>query len=113
VEIARRNEIRREANLPLLSITKELRRMKDQETREEFERFEAVHAKAVWEKVLKARRAAEGNPCWRPSWTEGLANQSQVPKFSGTIFAARRVASLNSGAADALPPTSQSNLMAT
>jgi hypothetical protein len=30
LDIARRNEIRREANLPLLSITKELRRMKDQ-----------------------------------------------------------------------------------
>jgi hypothetical protein len=31
LEIARRNKIRREANLPLLSIAKELRRMKTQE----------------------------------------------------------------------------------
>ena len=37
IEIARRNEIRREANLPLLSIAKELRRMKKQEELEEFD----------------------------------------------------------------------------
>jgi hypothetical protein len=56
LEIARRNEIRREAKLPLLPIAKELRRTKKQEELEEFERFEAVHGKAVWEDVLKARR---------------------------------------------------------
>ena len=67
MEIARRNEIRREAKLPLLSIAKELRRMKKQEELEEFERFEAVHGKAVWQEVLKERREAEGNPNWQPT----------------------------------------------
>ena len=105
LEIARRNEIRREANLPLLSIAKELRRMKKQEELEEFERFEAAHGKAVWEEVLKARREAEGNPNWRPSWMEGVSYQSQVYKIlREQFYAARRVASLNSGAADALKP---------
>jgi hypothetical protein len=80
LDIARRNEIRREANLPLLSITKELRRMKDQEKLEEFERFEAVYGKAVWEEVLKARREAEGNPNWRPNWMVGMCLQSQLRK---------------------------------
>jgi hypothetical protein len=80
LEIARRNEIRREAKLPLLPIAKELRRMKKQEELEEFSRFEAVHAKVVWEEVLKARRKAEGNPNWRPSWMEGMCLQSQVHK---------------------------------
>jgi hypothetical protein len=93
-EIARRNEIRREANLPLLSISKELRRMKDQETREEFERFEAAYGKAVWNKVLKQRREARGNPNWLPSWMEGVSYQTQVRKILWEQFyAASRVGS--------------------
>jgi hypothetical protein len=80
LEIARRNEIRREASLPLLSVAKELRRMKDQETSEEFSRFEAVYGEAVWEEVLKARREAEGNPNWQPNSLQGMYLQSQVHK---------------------------------
>ena len=71
---------------------------------EEFERFEEVHGKAVWQEVLKPRREAEG-PNWRPSWIEGVAYQTLVNKILWEQFyAARRVASLNSGAADALKP---------
>src|SRR6476659_7352786 len=81
LEIARRNEIRREAKLPLLPIAKELRRIKRQEELEEFERFEAAHGKAVWQEVLKPRREAEGNPNWRPSWMEGVHYQSEVSKI--------------------------------
>jgi hypothetical protein len=93
LEIARRNELRQKANLPLLSIPKELRRMKKQEDLEEYEQFEAVHAKAVWDEVLKPRREAEGNPTWRPSWMEGVHYQSQVHKilwqqfYAGSGFA--------------------------
>ena len=47
LDIARRNELRREAKLPLLPIAKELRRMRKQEELEEFSRFDAVHGKAV------------------------------------------------------------------
>ena len=91
LEIARRNEIRREAKLPLLPIAKEPRRIKRQEDLEEFERFEAVHGKAVWEEVLKARREAEGNPNWRPSWMEGVPYQSEVSKIlRGQFYAARQ-----------------------
>ena len=82
LEIARRNELRREAKLPLLPIAKELRRIKRQEELEEFERFEAVHAEAVWQEVLKPRREAEGDPNWRPSWMEGVSCQTQVNKIS-------------------------------
>ena len=81
LEIARRNELRREAKLPLLPIVKELRRIKRQEELEEFERFEAVHAEAVWQEVLKPRREAEGDPNWRPSWMEGVSCQTQVNKI--------------------------------
>jgi len=78
LEIACRNELRREANLPLLSIPQELRRMKRQEDLEEFERFEAANGKAVWHEVLKRRREAEGNPNWRPNFMEGMRYQNQV-----------------------------------
>jgi hypothetical protein len=91
LEIARRNEIRREAKLPLLPIAKELRRMKKQEELEEFERFEAVHGKAVLQEVLKERREAEGNPNWRPTWMEGVRCQSEVYKIlRGQFYATRR-----------------------
>jgi hypothetical protein len=103
LEIARRNEIRRAAKLPLLPIAKELRRIKRQEDLEEFERFEAVHGKAVWQEVLKERREAEGNPDWRPNWMEAVSYQSKVYKILREQFCeARRMASLKSGAADAL-----------
>jgi hypothetical protein len=104
VEIARRNEIRREAKLPLLPIAKELRWIKQQEELEEFSRFEAAYGKAMWQEVLKPRREVEG-PNWRPSWMEGVSYQTQVNKIlRQKFYAARRVASLNSGAADALKP---------
>ena len=114
--IARRNEIRREAKLPPLSVVKELRRIKRQEELEEFERFEAVHAEAVWQEVLKPRREAEGDPNWRPSWMEGVSYQTQVNKIlRQKFYAARRVASLNSGGGGRpeIASRSQSNLMAT
>ncbi len=78
LEIERRNLLRAEANLPLLSITKELRRMKQQEVSEEFERFAATHGRAVWEEVLKRRRDAEGNPNWRANSLEGMCHHSKV-----------------------------------
>jgi hypothetical protein len=87
-EIARRNEIRGEANLPLLSTTRELRRMTRQEELEEFERFEEVNGKALWEEVLKARREAKGNPNWRPSWMEGVGYRTQVRKVLWERFTA-------------------------
>ena len=89
IEIARRNEIRREANLPLLSIAKELRRMKQQEELETFSRFEAAYGKAVWDEVLKPRREAEG-PNWRPSWIEGMCYQNQVFKIARQQFQVER-----------------------
>ncbi len=57
LEIECRNEIRREANLPLLSVAKELRRMKEKDDRQKFsEAFGPFAAKpfdAVWNEVAK------------------------------------------------------------
>jgi len=90
VEIALRNELRQEAKLPLLSVPKELRRMK------EAGRTGGVRPirgglREGGVGVLKARREAEGNPNWRPSWMEGLHYQSEVSKIlRGQFYAARQ-----------------------
>ena len=83
LEIHRRNELRQAGQLPPLSITKELRRMKHQEELEAFCRFEAVHGRAVWAQVLEARRA-EGNPNWRPNWMEGVRCQKVLHRGAPT-----------------------------
>jgi hypothetical protein len=78
LEIERRNELRREAALLPLPIVRVLRRIKQQEDAQEFERFEAAHGKAIWEEILKPRREVEGNPNWRPTWMEGMQYENQV-----------------------------------
>ena len=93
-EIAKRNQIREEAGLPLLSIAKELRRMKTAEEQAEFEAFAAVHRRAVWDEVLAPERKRRGQPDWRPtSFMEGLAFQSQVNKMLREQFKARATTS--------------------
>jgi len=83
LEIGRRNEIRREAGLPLLSVTRESRRVKKREDAHEFEQFAAAHEKAVWEQLLKASREAKGDPKWRPNSLQGMAYQPEkvMPYF--------------------------------
>ena len=69
-KIAARNRIREEAGLPLLSIPRELRRMKQAADATAFERFAAVHRQSVWEEVLTRLREATGEPNWHPSTLE-------------------------------------------
>jgi hypothetical protein len=90
LEIHRRNELRRVAQLPPLSIPKELRRMKQQEELEAFRGFEATHGHAAWEQVLEARRQAEDDPNWRPSWMEGMHYTNQVHAALRARFGAKR-----------------------
>jgi hypothetical protein len=81
-EIAQRNRVREEARLPLLSIPRELRKIKNAEIAAEFELFFAQHRQAVWDEVLAPVREAKGDPNWRPSrLMEGLAFQAQVSKI--------------------------------
>ena len=90
-EIVARNRIRAEACLPLLSIPKELRRMKTVDDAAEFERFAAHHSEAIWEEVLAPVREAKGNPHWRPTgMMEGLGYQAQISKILHERFAAQR-----------------------
>jgi hypothetical protein len=89
--IVARNRIREEARLPLLSIPKELRRMKEAADTAEFEAFADVHRGAVWDEVLAPTREAKGNPHWRPTgMMEGLAYQTRVSKILHERFMAQQ-----------------------
>ena len=89
-EIARRNKVRAEAGLPLLSITKELRRMKKVDDDAEFDAFAIVHRQAVWDEVLALVRQARGEPKWWPrGWMEGLGYQAQVSRILRKRFLAK------------------------
>jgi|ERR1700730_6288358 len=86
-EIAARNIIREEAGLPLLSIPKELRRMKQVADAAAFEEFTERHRQAVWNEVLGPVRETRGEPNWYPSrLMEGLAFQAQVGKIMRERF---------------------------
>jgi hypothetical protein len=81
-EITARNRIRAEACLPLLSISKELRRMKEADDASEFERFANAHRAAVLDEVLATKRQTRGEPNWRPSgWMEAMAVQSEFSRI--------------------------------
>jgi hypothetical protein len=83
LEIYRRNELRQAAQLPPLSIPKELRRMKRPEELEAFQRFETAQGPAFWAQVLEARGRAEGNPNGGPiGWRASTIRMKSAP-FSG------------------------------
>ena len=77
-EIALRNRLRKEAGLPLLSVVKELRRMKTVEDGERFNQFVALHKKAVWNQVLKSVRDGMGDANWSLNSITGMAIQANV-----------------------------------
>ena len=80
-EITARNRIRKEACLPLLSIPKELRRMKEAADAAAFEAFADANRGTVWDEVLATMREARGEPNWHPSgWMEAMAFQSEVSR---------------------------------
>jgi hypothetical protein len=92
-EIGRRNQLRREAKLPLLSVAREIRRMKETDDRQKFWEvfgpFAEKHRQAVWDEVLKPRCELEA-PNWRPNWIEGMAYQGEVFRVLRERFEAER-----------------------
>jgi hypothetical protein len=92
-EITARNRIREEACLPLLSIPKELRRMKEAADRAEFEAFADANRSTVWEEVLATKRQGRDEPNWQPSgWMEAMAFQSEVSRILRQRFNSSRKA---------------------
>jgi hypothetical protein len=66
-EIAERNRIRQEAGLPLLSVPKELRRMKETADAEKSRKFADAHRKRLYNKMLARARRQCGDPDWAPT----------------------------------------------
>jgi len=90
-EIIARNRIRAEACLPLLSIPKELRRMKEAADTAEFEAFAAINRQSVLEEVLAPMREAKEQPNWRPiGWMEGLGFETRDSKILHERFIAQQ-----------------------
>jgi hypothetical protein len=96
-EIAKRNRIRQENGLPLLSIAKELRRMKTAEEEAKFEAFSAIHRESVWDEALSRSARGEGN---RTGNHRGL--------WKGWHFNRRSTESFMNGSKLALLPTRHS-----
>ena len=90
-EIIARDRIRAEACLPLLSIPKELRRMKEAADAAAFEAFADANRDTVWDEVLATKRQGRGEPNWHPSgWMEGMAFQPEVSRILRQRFDASR-----------------------
>jgi hypothetical protein len=66
-EIDERNRVRQEAGLPLLSIPRELRRMKHAADAEKFRNFAKAHRGRIYEKMLARVRRQCGDPQWTPT----------------------------------------------
>jgi hypothetical protein len=78
-QIARRNELRRQAGLPLLSVATELRRIKSSQTDQRFATFAAAFQPRVRAKLLSRRRRLCSDPTWRPTgWFAGIEFESSV-----------------------------------
>jgi hypothetical protein len=97
-EIASRNIMRAEAGLPLLSIPRELRRMKQVTDAMAFEEFADRHSQEVWDEVLAPVRETKGQPNWCPTrLMEGLAFQAQVSKILRERFKVAQTSPNRSG----------------
>lgn len=78
-EITRRNALRSEAHLPLLSTAKEIRQMKQAEAAQDFTKFAERFRGRVQAKVLAGIRRRQGDTDWKPVGTfQGMAIQNEV-----------------------------------
>lgn len=85
--IARRNSLRKEAGLPLLSVTKEIRLMKSIETAERFATFSETFRYRVRDKTLARTQRRQNDPDWKPNdkW-EGIAFETEVNGRVSRLF---------------------------
>jgi hypothetical protein len=77
LEIARRNQLRQEAGLPVLNVRQELRRLRTAEAHARFEEFVDARQPEMWKDTLAAARLQRGE-AWTPSWQQGLRYQTRL-----------------------------------
>jgi hypothetical protein len=90
--ILERNAIRQEAALPLLSVPKELRRMKKAADAEKFRKFADAHQEGVYDKMLAKVQRQCGDPNWAPtSMLSAMCFGAQVNRELSILY--RRICS--------------------
>ncbi len=95
-EIIERNNLRKESGLPLLSIPRELRRIKTAEAYARFAKFSEVFRKRVQEKMLAQCRRQCGDPNWVPNWMlSGMALEYEVSRELRKLYG--RIGERNAG----------------
>jgi hypothetical protein len=78
-EIESRNELRRQAGLPLVSVVQEWRRLKTIESAQDFANFVERFRSRMQEKVLARIRRRQGDAQWKPQGAfQGMAFQNDV-----------------------------------
>ena len=80
-EIAERNRVRQEACLPLLSVPKEVRRMKVAHDAEKFRTFAEAHRKDIYQKMLARMRRRCGDLHWAPTGCCPVADCGLPPEL--------------------------------
>ena len=72
-EIEERNRVRAEAQLPLLSVPQELRKLCELQRQTEFEEFFRASPlrQRIEQKVLNRMRRLRGDSQWKPTWLDG------------------------------------------
>jgi hypothetical protein len=79
-EIAKRNLLRKESGLPLLSVAQEFRLMKNAEATGRFAKFAAAYRSHVRDRLLARVRQQLGNAEWKPTGMGAMAFQTNVTK---------------------------------
>ena len=78
IEIAARNELRRDVDLPMLNTITELRKMKQAKDAAALDAFELSPQGAVIKaQVLQERREVFGAN-WKPNWATGMSMQNEI-----------------------------------
>jgi hypothetical protein len=88
LEIARRNSLRKEAGLPLLSVSRETRLMKSVEAAERFTKFSEAFRHRIRDKALARTRRWQNDPNWKPKdkW-ESITFEREVNQRLTRLFA--------------------------
>ena len=87
LEITRRNRLRKEAGLPLLSIPKEIRLMKTVEAANKFAKFSEAFRNRVRDKTLARIRRRRGEPHWMPEgMLAGIGFETEVSNNLRTLY---------------------------
>jgi len=86
-EIVRRNELRRQASLPLISVAQEFRRLKTIESSQDFANFAERFRSRVQTKVLARIRRQVGDGDWKPNGAlQGMAFQNEVSERLRRVY---------------------------